>query len=319
MSIGAISQERPYGMASGADEHDAIPAEVARWRDSENAVTPRSHYGEVARRLLRDRTTLFALGLLGSIVGASLLAPFVVPYDPIVGDVAARLRPMGTAGHVLGTDEQGRDMLARLLYGGRLSLLAGIVPVVIATVIGTLVGAVAAYMGKAVGAVLMRVMDVSYAFPAILLAIAIASSLGAGVWSSIVALSIVFIPPISRVAESATRHVKVQEYIEAARISGASTLWVIGDQVLPNVFSPIFVYASSLVGLSILIASALSFIGLGSSPPTPEWGAMLNQLRPAIYTQPAVVALPGLMIFATSVGFNLLSTSLRDALDVKHS
>jgi peptide/nickel transport system permease protein len=134
-----------------------------------------------------------------------------------------------------------------------------------------------------------------------------------------VALSIVFIPPISRVAESATRHVKVQEYIEAARISGASTFWVIGDQVLPNVFSPIFVYASSLVGLSILIASALSFIGLGSAPPTPEWGAMLNQLRPSIYTQPLVVALPGLMIFATSVGFNMLSTSLRDALDVKHS
>jgi peptide/nickel transport system permease protein len=318
MSIGAISQERALAGAPVAEEHDGIPADVARWRDSEAAVTPRSYYGEVARRLLRDRTAMVACGMLALIVGASLLAPFVSGYDPIEGDVAARLRPMGTTGHVLGTDEQGRDMLTRLMYGGRLSLLAGVVPV-IATVLGTIIGALASYLGRATGAVLMRVMDVSYAFPAILLAIAIASALGAGVSSSIVALTIVFVPPISRVAESATRHVKVQEYIEAARISGASTLWVIGDQVLPNVFSPIFVYASSLVGLSILIASALSFIGLGSAPPTPEWGAMLNQLRPSIYTQPAVVALPGLMIFATSVAFNLLSSSLRDALDVKHS
>jgi peptide/nickel transport system permease protein len=298
---------------------DAVPAEVIRWRDSENAVTPRSYYGEVVRRLLRDRSALVAFAMLVVIVGTSLFAGLVTSYDPVVGDVAARLRPIGTPDHVLGTDEQGRDMLARLLHGGRLSLLAGIIPVAIATFVGTLVGACAAYMGRATGAVLMRIMDMSYAFPAILLAIAIAASLGAGVSSSIVALSIVFIPPISRVAESATRHVMVQEYIEAARISGASTLWVIGDQVLPNIFSPIFVYASSLVGLSILIASALSFIGLGSAPPTPEWGAMLNTLRPSIYTQPAVVALPGLMIFLTSVAFNLLSTSLRDALDVKHS
>ena len=319
MSVSAIPHERSLASAPGADDADSIPEAVRRWRDSENAVAPRSYYGEVGRRLMRDRSALFALGLLALIVGTSLLAPAVTAHDPIVGDVAARLRPMGTPDHILGTDEQGRDMLARLLYGGRLSLLAGIIPVFIATIVGTLVGAFAAYMGRATGAVLMRVMDMSYAFPAILLAIAIAASLGAGVSSSIVALSIVFIPPISRVAEAATRQVKVQEYIEAARISGASTLWVIGDQVLPNIFSPIFVYSSSLVGLSILIASALSFIGLGSSPPTPEWGGMLNALRPSIYTQPAVVALPGLLIFITSVGFNMLSSSLRDALDVKHS
>lgn len=319
MGVQALPGSGLLAHGDGFEDRAQIPAEVARWRDSEQAVAPRSYYGEVVRRLLADRTALFALGVLAAIVGASALAPMLTPYDPIVGDVAARLRPIGTAGHSLGTDEQGRDMLARLLYGGQLSLLAGIVPVVIATTAGTLVGALAAYLGRATGAVLMRIMDMSYAFPAILLAIAIASSLGAGVGSSIIALSIVFVPPIARVAESATRHVMVQEYIEAARISGASTLWVIGDQVLPNIFSPIFVYASSLVGLSILIASALSFIGLGSAPPSPEWGAMLNSLRPSVYTQPAVVALPGLLIFLTSVGFNMLSTSLRDALDVKHS
>lgn len=319
MSISALPNAGAVPASDPFEDGDGVPAAVAKWRDSEQSVSPRSYYGEVARRLMRDQTALAALGLLALIVGASVLAPVISPYDPVTGDVSSRLRSIATPGHFLGTDEQGRDMFARLLYGGQLSLMAGIVPVVIATVIGTMIGAVAAYMGRATGAVLMRIMDMSYAFPAILLAIAIASSLGAGVSSSIVALSIVFVPPISRVAESATRHVMVQEYIEAARISGASTLWVIFDQVLPNIFSPIFVYASSLVGLSILIASALSFIGLGSAPPTPEWGAMLNTMRPSIYTQPAVAALPGLLIFLTSVGFNMLSTSLRDALDVKHS
>lgn len=319
MSVSAIPNAVTIPIPARHVEHESIPSAVAHWRDSENAVTPRSYYGEVGRRLLRDRTALVVVAALVLIVGSTLVAPLLTAHDPLTGDVAARLRPIGTPGHVLGTDEQGRDVLTRLLYGGRLSLLAGVIPVAIATVLGTLVGALAAYLGRTTGAVLMRVMDMSYAFPAILLAIAITASLGAGVTSSIIALSIVFIPPISRVAESATKHVMVQEYIEAGRISGASTLRVIADQVLPNIFSPIFVYASSLVGLSILIASGLSFLGLGSAPPTPEWGAMLNSMRGSVYNQPAVVALPGLLIFATSVVFNLLSTSLRDALDVKHS
>jgi peptide/nickel transport system permease protein len=269
--------------------------------------------------LLRDPTALVACGALVLIVGSSLAASVLTAQDPLVGDVAVRLEPIGTLHHPLGTDEQGRDVLARLLYGGRLSLVAGVIPVAIATALGTLVGALSAYLGRATGAVLMRIMDMSYAFPAILLAIAITSSLGAGVTSSIIALSIVFIPPISRVAESATKHVVVQEYLEAARISGASSRRIIVDQVLPNIFSPIFVYASSLVGLSILIASGLSFLGLGSAPPAAEWGAMLSSLRPSMYTQPGVVALPGVLIFATSVFFNLLSNSLRDALDVRHA
>jgi peptide/nickel transport system permease protein len=319
MSVSAIPNAVTIPTPVPQVDHAAIPEDVKRWLDSENAVTPRSYYAEVGRRLVRDRTALVAGGALLLIVGSSLAAPLLSAQDPLVGDVAARLRPIGTLDHWLGTDEQGRDIVARLLYGGRLSLMAGVIPVVIATTLGTLVGALATYMGRTTGAVMMRVMDVSYAFPAILLAIAIAASLGAGITSSIIALSIVFIPPISRVAESATKHVMVQEYLEAARISGASSARVIVDQVLPNIFSPIFVYASSLVGLSILIASGLSFLGLGSSPPAPEWGAMLSSLRPSMYTQPAVVALPGVMIFATSVVFNLLSNSLRDALDVRQS
>jgi peptide/nickel transport system permease protein len=290
---------------------------VVRGRESEATVTPRSYYGEVWYRFVRDKSAVATSGLLLVIILASALAPLLTTQDPLQGNVAQRLLPLGTAGHMLGTDEQGRDMLARLLYGGRLSLVAGIVPVFIASAIGTAIGTVAAYAGRLVGAVLMRIMDVCYAFPAILLAIALVASLGAGILNSILALSIVFIPPISRVAESATRQVVVQEYVEAARVSGASGLLIIVDQLLPNVFSPIFVYASGLVGLSIVAASGLSYLGLGAAPPAPEWGAMLNSLQSSIYVQPAVVALPGLFIFVTSITFNVLSNALRDALDVR--
>jgi peptide/nickel transport system permease protein len=296
-----------------------IRADVLRWRDTQGAVTPRSYYQEVATRLAADRSALFAIAVLVCIVGSAIAAPLLSGNDPLVGDVGMRLRPIGTVGHPLGTDEQGRDMLSRLLHGARLSLIAGILPVAVATIAGTIVGATAVYARGVLGATLMRVMDMSYAFPTILLAIAVAASLGAGVTSSMVALSIVLVPPISRVAESATRQVVVQEYMEAARISGANPVLIIIDQVLPNVFSPIFIYASSLVGLSILTASGLSFLGLGASPPTPEWGAMLNSLRPSLYVQPAVVLLPGLLIFVVSLAFNMLSNSLRDALDVRYA
>ena len=296
----------------------AVRSDVARWRDREHTVAPRSYYQEVGHRLMRDGVAIISIATLALIVLAALAAPALTTHDPLVGDIGERLRPIGTPGHLLGTDEHGRDMLTRLLYGGRLSLVAGIVPVAVATVAGTIIGTVAAYSRGVVGAMLMRTMDISYAFPSILLAIAIAASLGAGVTSSIVALSIVMIPPVSRVAESATRQVMTQEYMEAARISGAGAGLIIVDQVLPNVFSPIFIYASSLVGLSIISASGLSFLGLGAAPPTPEWGAMLNSLRAAMYVQPAIVALPGLCIFVVSLAFNSLSNSLRDALDVRH-
>jgi len=208
-------------------------------------------------------------------------------------------------------------MLTRLLYGDRLSLLTGMLPVIVSTVIGTVIGATAGYLSGPVGAVLMRTMDMLYAFPAIMLAIAISVSLGPGVTNSVLAISMVFIAPISRVAEAATRRVIVLEYIEAARLSGASMACILLSQVLPNIFNPIFVYASGLIGLSIVIASGLSFLGMGARPPVPEWGFMLNSLRGTIYVQPWVAALPGFLIFATSMSCNIMSDALRDALDIK--
>jgi peptide/nickel transport system permease protein len=281
------------------------------------AVTPRSYYREVAERLRRDPVAIVSLGVLVLIVGSAIFAPWLTSADPLEGNILDRLLPIGSDGHVLGTDEQGRDILARLLFGGSLSLLAGIVPVLIATVIGAAIGAAAAYFGGLIEAVLMRIMDVSYAFPALLLAIGIAAALGAGVTSSIVAITIVLIPPVSRVALTATRQVVVQEYVEAARVAGASARQIIQYQLVPNIASPIFVYSSGLVGLSLISAAGLSFLGLGEAPPAPEWGAMLNNMRGSVYVEPVVVTLPGLLIFITSVAFNVLSDSLRDALDVR--
>ncbi|MEZ4552801.1 MAG: ABC transporter permease [Dehalococcoidia bacterium] len=283
----------------------------------ETLVAPRSYLGEVRVRFMTKRAGVGALGVLAVIAVTAVAAPLLTPHDPLAGRATERLLPIGAAGHLLGTDEQGRDMLTRLLYAGRLSLVTGTMPVLIATILGTAIGATAGYLRGPLGAVLMRSMDMLYAFPAVMLAIAVAASLGPGVNNSILAISIVFIPPIARVAEAATRRVVLLEYIEAARLSGASTARIIVSQVLANIFNPIFVYASGLVGLSIVIASGLSFLGLGAAPPTPEWGYMLNSLRGAIYTQPWVAVLPGLFIFATSMACNVVSDALRDALDVK--
>ena len=287
------------------------------WAESEDAVTPRSYLGEARARLFRNRVGMTALGVLVLLTISAIFAPLLAPYDPIVGQVQSRLLPIGSPGHILGTDELGRDMLSRLLYGGRLSLIAGISPVLIATAIGTTLGAISGYLGGWVRTVIMRSMDMFYAFPSILLAIAVAASLGPGLRNVIISLSIVYVPPIARVAEAATNRVVINEYIEAARLSGAGTLQVVFGQVLANIFNPIFVYASGLVGLSIVIAASLSFLGLGSKPPTPEWGYMLNSLRGSIYLNPWVAAVPGAFIFVTSLAFNTLSDAIRDALDVK--
>jgi peptide/nickel transport system permease protein len=300
-------------------EARALPATAEAWLREDVPVAPRSYLADVRARLMRNRAGVFSMLVLGVLVLMCVCAAVLSPYDPNAGDVAERLKPIGAAGHILGTDDQGRDMLSRLLWGGQLSLLAGFAPVLVATAIGTALGAFAGYVGGASRSVLMRSLDMFYGLPAILLAIAIAASLGPGLLNVIISVSIVYIAPIARVAEAATRRSMVDEYIEAARLSGASTPSIILTQLLPNIFNPIFVYAAGLVGLSMIIASSLSFLGLGSRPPTPEWGYMLNALRPEIYVNAGIVALPGLMIFITSIAFNTLSDALRDAMDIKGS
>jgi peptide/nickel transport system permease protein len=193
----------------------------------------------------------------------------------------------------------------------------GILPVFIATVIGGLLGIIAGFVGGRTNMTIMRIMDVFYAFPSILLAVAISGALGGGIFNGMMSLTLVFIPPLCRVAETATSQVRNLDFVEAARATGASTFSIIRVHILGNVLGPILIYSSSLVSVSILIASGLSFLGLGVTPPEPDWGLMLNTLRQAIYIQPVICALPGVAILVTSICFNLVSDGLRSAMDVR--
>ena len=275
------------------------------------------YWHQVGRRLARDPVTLVALAVLAGILGMMLFAPYVSTGDPLTGSVLRRLKPVGTPGHWLGTDEIGRDMWTRLAYGARLSLAAGVTPVLIALAVGGSLGIFAGYVGGRTNTVIMRVMDMFYAFPSVLLAVGICSVVGAGLFNTVVALSIVFVPPLVRISESVTTQVRHFDFVEAARASGASSLQVIRHHVVANVAGPILVYATSLTSISMILAAGLSFLGLGVPPPAPEWGQMLNSLRQAIYVQPWLAAMPGVMIFITSLCFNLISDGLRSALDVR--
>ena len=256
------------------------------------------YWQTVARRLLRDKVAMGAALVVLGLVVLAVFGPMLTPADPYKASMLSRLKPIGTPGFPLGTDELGRDLLSRLMVGARLSLFMGITPVVCAFFLGSLI-------------------DVFYAFPSVLLAIALSGALGAGITNSLISLTVVFIPPIARVAESVTTQIRSRDFVEAARASGAGAFTIVRVHVLGNVLGPIFVYATSLIAVSMILASGLSFLGLGVKPPEPEWGLMLNTLRTAIYTQPAIAALPGVMIFVTSIAFNLLSDGLRSAMEIK--
>ena len=283
----------------------------------ELATAPMSYWRTVAWRLARDRATLVAGGVLAVIVFSAVLAPWLAPYDPAAGSIRLRLALVGAPGHVLGTDEQGRDMLSRLLWGGRMTLIAGLTPVLVAFVLGSVLGVMAGYVGGLTNMLIMRTMDIFYAFPAVLLAIAISGALGPGLPNTLISLSIVFVPRVVRVAESATVQVKGLEYIAAARASGAGVPAIVRHHLLANVLGPILVSSSTQVSLAIILAAGLSFLGLGVTPPAAEWGLMLNTLRQSIYVNALVPALPGLAIFVTSMAFNLLSDGLRDAMEIR--
>jgi peptide/nickel transport system permease protein len=297
-------------MSTAAEAELAIQAKTA-------LAKGQGYWAGVFKRVRRDPVTLVCAGILLIMFLAFVFAPLLAPHDPYQGSMIRRLRGLQTPGYPLGTDELGRDMVTRLLYGGRLSWFMGIVPVVLAFVIGTTLGVTAGYMGGKVNMLIMRTTDVFYAFPSVLLAVAISGALGAGIVNAILALTLVFIPQIIRVAETVTQGVRNLDFVDAARSSGASGFTIVRVHVLGNVLGPIFVYATNLISVCMILASGLSFLGLGTKPPEPEWGLMLNTLRTAIYVQPWVAVLPGACIFVTSICFNLLSDGLRQAMDVK--
>ena len=288
----------------------AFPATLPKQRS-------RGYWTSAMLRFFNDPVAVGAAVVVLLLIAMAIFGPWLAPADPYASSMLKRLKPIGTEGLPLGSDELGRDMLSRLIVGARLSLFIGITPVVLAFFLGSVIGIVAGYAGGIVNSAIMRTIDVFYAFPSVLLAIALSGVLGAGIVNSLISLTIVFIPQIARVAESVTTQVRGRDYVEAARASGANAFTIVRVHVLGNVLGPIFVYATSLIAVSMILASGLSFLGLGVKPPEPEWGLMLNTLRTALYVQPWVAALPGVMIFITSISFNILSDGLRSAMDNK--
>ena len=258
----------------------------------------------------------------GTLVGGSLLlivvlmtifAPLIAAYDPreIVND--RRLSP--SSEHIMGTDEVGRDTFSRVIYGGRVSLRVGILAVVIGAVVGTLLGMVAGFVGGWIDAVIMRVIDVLLAFPGILLALVIVAILGPSINNVMNAVGIEFIPAFVRTVRGATLSVKEEEYVVAARAVGARSWRIIGRHILPNVVSTVVVLGTLAVGIAILAAAGLSFLGLGAQPPTPEWGSMLSDARNYLRESPHMAIFPGATIMIVVLSLNLLGDGLRELLD----
>jgi peptide/nickel transport system permease protein len=276
-----------------------------------------SYWQRVGERLRADELTLGVSMVIILIILAAIFAPYLATHDPFQGSILGRLKGFGYKGHWLGTDETGRDLFSRLIFGARLSLLSGILPVLVALGIGGTLGIIAGYCRGVINTIIMRGMDVFYAFPSVLLAIAICGILGSGLGNVILALSLTFVPPMVRVAETLTAQVRTLDFVEVARTSGAGSLNIMRYHILNNVLGPLLVYTTSLFSISIILAAGLSFLGLGVTPPHAEWGLMLNSLRQALWVNPAIAALPGVMIFITSMSFNLMSDGLRQAMDVR--
>ncbi len=264
-----------------------------------------------------DRAALVSLVFLLIVALLAVFAPYVSPHDPYEAVNTMRNAPPGGEGFLLGADSNGRDILTRLIYGGRISLLVGFVPTFLAMAISLVLGLAAGYFGGWVDQTIMRTLDVFFAFPLVLLAIAIAGVLTPGVGTEVVAIMVVLVPYISRIVRTSTISVIAQPYIEAARGGGAGPWAIVSRYVLPNMISPVIVYTTTLVGLMIVVGSGLSFLGLGAQPPAADWGAMVSEGRVVLRKAPHVTVFPGLLIVTVALAFNFIGDGLRDALDPK--
>ncbi|MBM3490008.1 MAG: ABC transporter permease [Alphaproteobacteria bacterium] len=249
------------------------------------------------------------------VVLMALLAPVLSPYDPNEVHPLDRLKPIGSPGYLLGADQQGRDMLTRLMWGARSSLAIAVLPLSISAIIGLALGAIAGYLGRLSETLIMRGMDVVFGLPPILLAIAVSATLGPGLVNLMLSLTIVLIPPMTRVTYQVVVGLKEQAFVEAARAAGASSFQIIFSQILPNSLAPTIAYAASLAGAMVVFGAGISFIGLGIQPPDPDWGRMINDGREVLDLKPHVSTLPGLAIFVLAAGFNFLGDGVRDLLD----
>lgn len=276
----------------------------------------RSQFSYVWHYLRRDRLAMLGLFGLTVLVVCAVFAPVIAPYDYAAQDYMA-LNQGPSLAHIFGTDNFGRDIFSRVVYGARVSLLVGFISLAIGAFIGSLLGAIAGYFGRFSETLIMRGCDIMMAIPSTVLAITIATTLGPGLVNAVIALSISSIPSFCRVVRGSTLTVKDQEYIEAARAIGASDWHIIRRYVFPNVLAPIIVQATLGIGKSIIMCASLSFLGLGIQPPTPEWGSMLSTARTFMRNYPHMVIFPGLAIMLTVLSLNLFGDGLRDALDPK--
>jgi len=271
------------------------------------------------RRFTANRLAVVGLAIILGLIVLAVFAPLLAPHSPYVGDLAnARLMTPGP-GHWLGTDDQGRDILSRLIYGSRLTLQVVVLVAVIAAPIGLLVGTVAGYAGGWVDAVLMRITDIFLAFPKLVLALAFVAALGPGIGNAIIAIAITSWPPYARIARAETLTVRNSDYILAVRLMGASPWRIVLRHIMPLCISSLIVRVTLDMAGIILTAAGLGFLGLGAQPPLPEWGAMIASGRRFILDQWWVAAMPGFAILIVSLGFNLLGDGLRDALDPRGS
>lgn len=270
--------------------------------------------GAGLRRFAANRAAVAGAVLLAVFAGAALAAPALAPHDPLAQNLARNYEP-ASRDHWLGTDHLGRDNLSRLIYGARVSLGMSVLAVGAGLVAGLLFGFVAAYAGGTPDRAIMRFMDVLFAFPDILLAVAIVAILGRGMLNTVIAVAVFAVPTFARLARSAALGAIEQEYVQACHALGASAPRIIARHLLPNCLSPIVVQATIMLGTAILVASGLSFLGLGVQPPDPEWGAMLSKGREIVRVTPVGAVAPGLAITLTVLGFSMVGDGLRDALD----
>lgn len=280
---------------------------------SNPAVSVPTNVRSTPRRRRRHLNGYFWSGgvLVLLLVLVSLFAPFFGVAKPNAIDVIANLSPIGTPGHPLGTDNYGRDMLARLLYGGRTTLLAGVASSLLSTVVGVVLGMAAGYWGKSVDLVVMRSMDILMSFPFILLAILIVAFAGPSTFHALLAIAVANLPFFARVVRSEVVKLKVSEYITAARSVGAGDLWILSRHIFPNVLPYILSTLFMNVGWMISQTAALSFLGFGTQPPRPDWGTMLAEAQTYMALRPAVAVLPGVMIAIAVIGFNLFGIGLK--------
>lgn len=298
-------------------EVPVLKAESIRQRDNPYVI--------MLRRLFQHRSAQLGMLLLGFLVVCAIFAEQIAPFDPLVPlkNVKRREPPclhvLGCSPdkeqHLMGIDGNSRDLFSRIIFGSRLSLQVGIATVSIAIIIGGLLGAVAGFVGGWLDDFIMRALDVLMAFPSLLLAIAIVSVLGPGLINALLAIAIIEIPIFARVVRASVLSVRELEYVMASKAQGASDLHVLVYRVLPNALTPLIVQGTLGIASAILSAAALSFLGLGAEPPTPEWGLMLGQERNSVFSAPLLVFFPGIAIMLTVLSFNLIGDGLRDVLD----